>query len=189
MAVTGQPLMPLVGDYLAGKTHQRHHAPQEDVDFPVVGKAFQNPGADEPVVGVVEDDVGPQGVHQVIESLGGKALEKCVCVPAAPHAVYHLGTLQILAHHFIHGVDVVLAVAVDGDGDIAAAAVQGFHQTGQHGVLVAAVPALRDPDEMLILFCKPGDELPCLIPGAVVDKQHPALVADQPCGGQVVNLL
>ena len=189
MALAGQTLVALVAYGRTGKAHQRHHAAQEDVDLFIVRKALQHTGADEPVVGVVEDDVGPQGVHQVIESLGSKALEKCVCVPAAPHAVYHLGTLQILAHHFIHGVDVVLAVAVDGDGDIAAAAVQGFHQTGQHGVLVAAVPALRDPDEMLILFCKPGDELPCLIPGAVVDKEHPALVADQPCGGQVVNLL
>ena len=125
----------------------------------------------------------------MVKALGGEALEEGVCIAAAAHAVDHLGTVQILFNHLVHGVDVVLAVAVDGDGDIAAAAVQGFHQTGQHGVLVAAVPALRDPDEMLILFCKPGDELPCLIPGAVVDKQHPALVADQPCGGQVVNLL
>ena len=31
---------------------------------------------------------------------------------------------QNAVHHFIHGVDVVLTVAVDGDGDIAAVAVQ-----------------------------------------------------------------
>ena len=40
--------------------HQRHHAPQENVHLAVVGEAFQHPGADEPVVGVVEYDVCAQ---------------------------------------------------------------------------------------------------------------------------------
>ena len=121
MALARQPLVPLVGDDVAGKAHQRYHAAQEDVDLPVVRKAFQHPGADEPVVCVVEDDVGPQRVHQVVEALGGEPLEEGVGVPAAAHAVHHLRAVQILLHHLVHGVDVVLPVAVDGDGDVAAA--------------------------------------------------------------------
>ena len=57
MALTGKAFVTLVGDYLALEANQRHHAAQENVHFPVVGKAFQHTGADEAVVCVVEHDV------------------------------------------------------------------------------------------------------------------------------------
>ena len=188
MALAGQTLVALVAYGRTGKAHQRHHAAQEDVDLFIVRKALQHAGADEPVVGVVEDDVGPQSVHQVVEPLGGEPLEEGVGVAAAAHTVDHLGTVQILLHHLVHGVDVVLPIAVDGDGDVA---VVGFrlHQPGQHGVLVAAVPALGDADEVFIFLCEPADELPGGIMGAVVDEEHPALVADKALFGQRLELL
>ena len=40
-------------------------------------------------------------------------------------------------YHFIHGVDVILPVTVDGDGDVCH--VLGRHQPSQQGILVAAV--------------------------------------------------
>ena len=125
----------------------------------------------------------------MVEALGGEPLEEGVGVAAAAHAVYHLGTVQILLHHLIHGVDVILPVAVDGNGDIAAAAVQRLHQACQYGILVAAVAALRNADEVLVLLCKALNELPGLILGAVVDEQHPAPVAHKAAGGKVVDLL
>ena len=116
----------------------------------------------------------------MVEALGGEPLEEGVGVPAAAHAVDYLGAVQILFDHLIHGVDVVLTVAVDGDGDVAAAAVERLHQPGQHGVLVAAVPALGDADEVIILRGELLDEGPGGVAGAVVDEEHPALLATRP---------
>ena len=181
--------MALVGDNLVREAHQRHHAPQKDVDFLVIGKALQHAGADETVIGMVEHDICAQRVHDVVEAFGGEALEEGVGVPAAAHAVHHLGTVQILAHHLVHGVDVILTIAVDGDGDVAGAAVQGFHQTGQHSVLVAAVAALGDADKMLILFSKLLDEVPRFVPGTIVHEQHPAFFAHKTLCGKAVDLI
>ena len=188
MALAGQTLVALIVDGVAGVAHQRHHAPQENVHLAVVGEAFQHPGADEPVVGVVEYDVCAQRVHHMVEALGGEPLEEGVGVPAAAHAVDYLGAVQILFDHLVHGVDVVLTVAVDGDGDVAAAAVERLHQPGQHGVLVAAVPALGDADEVIILRGELLDEGPGGVAGAVVDEEHPALLADKARCGEVVYL-
>ena len=69
---------------------------------------------------------------------------------------------------------------VDGDGNIAAVAVQCLHQPRQHGVLVAAVAALGDADIVLVLCGKALDQLPRFVAGAIVDKEHPAFIADQP---------
>ena len=188
MALAGQPLVPLVGDGVAGIAHQRHHPAQEDVHLAVVGKAVQHPAADEAVIGVVEDDVRPQQVHQVIKALGGKALEKGVGVPAAAHPVDHLGPGKVFADHLVHGVDVVLPVAVDRDGHIHPV-LPRFHQPGQHGGLVAPVAALADADEMLVGFGKLADQPPGIVPAAVVDKADPAFFTDQAGGGQIAHLL
>ena len=188
VALAGQTLVPLVGHGIAGKAHQRHHPPQEDVHLAVVGKAVQHPAADEAVVGVVEHDVRPQQVHQVVKPLGGKALEKGVGVPAAAHPVDHLGPGQVFADHLVHGVDVVLAVAVDGDGHVRAV-VPGLHQPGQHGGLVAPVAALADADVVLVLAGKLADQLPGGVPAAVVHKADPAFAAHQARRGQVLHLL
>ncbi len=92
MALTGQTLVALVEHLFALEAHQRHHAAQEDVDLLVVGKAFQHPGADQAVVGVIEHDIRTKGVHHMVKALGGEPLEEGIGVPAAAHAVDHLGT-------------------------------------------------------------------------------------------------
>ena len=58
----------------------------------------------------------------------------------------------------------------------------------QHGVLVAAVAALGNADIVLILRGKALDQFPCFVAGAIVDKEHPAFIADQPLCGQTVDL-
>ena len=45
--------------------------------------------------------------------LGSEPLEEGIGVPAAAHAVDHLGTVQILFNHLVHGVDVVLTITVE----------------------------------------------------------------------------
>mgnify|MGYP000503182267 CR=1 FL=1 len=162
MALTGQPLVPLVEHLLTLKAHQRHHAAQEDVDLLVVGKAVQHPGADEPVVGVVEHDIRAKGIHQVVEALGSEPLEEGVGVPAAAHAVNHLGTVQIFLHHLVHGVDVILTIAVNGDGDVAVVGA-GLHQARQHGVLLAPVRLWELPMKCASCFAKPQMTLPGLV--------------------------
>ena len=73
-------------------------------------------------------------------------------------------------------VDIILAIAINGNGDIAM--VLCFHQTGKHGVLMAAVAALGDADVMFILLCQVTDDFPGFIPGTIVDKEDTAAVAD-----------
>ena len=123
----------------------------------------------------------------MIKALGGEPLKEGIGVPAAAHAVDHLGTVQIFLHHLVHGVDVILTIAVNGDGDVAVVGA-GLHQARQHGVLMAPVPALGNADKMRILLCKAADELPGLVAGAIVDEQHPALVADHAFFGEAGDL-
>ena len=137
---------------------------------------------------MVEHDVRTQSVHHVIKALGGEPLEEGVRIAAATHTVDYLGTVQILFYHLVHGVDVILTITVDGNGNIAGAAVQRLHQTGQHGVLVAAVAALGNADIVLVLRGKILDQLPCLILGAVVHEQHPALFTHKALCGQRMDL-
>ena len=186
VAFPGDPLVPLIGHHRALEAHQRHHAPQVEVDFPELGELLQGAGAHQPVVGVVVHHLGPHGVEQLVEPFGGEPLEKGVAGAAAAHAVDDLAAVPVGVHHPVHGVDVVLAVAVDGDGDVAA--VLGFHQPGQHGVLVAPVAALADADIVRVACGQAADDLPGPVLRPVVDKQHPAVGADFAGGGQVGDL-
>ena len=65
---------------------------------------------------------------------------------------------------------------------------QRFHQARQYGVLVAAVAALRDADEVLILRGKALNELPGLVAGAVVYEQHPAFLAHKALCSEALDL-
>ena len=87
MTLAGDPLGPLIIDAGALKADQRHHAAQEDVDLLEVGKLAQRPAAHQPIIGMVEDDLRAQPVHQMVKALGSKPLEKGVGVPLGTHAV------------------------------------------------------------------------------------------------------
>ena len=110
----------------------------------------------------------------MVEALGGEPLEEGVGVPAAAHAVDYLGAVQILFDHLVHGVDVVLAVAVDGNGHVGQ--VLGGHQARQQSVLMAAVAGKADAPVMLVRFSQASDDVPGLILGTVVDEQYAAFV-------------
>ena len=187
MALAGQPLVALVIDAGALEAHQGHHAPQEDVHFFVVGQLVQHPAAEEPVVGVVKDDVRSHPVHEMVEALGGEPLEEGVGIPLGAHPVHHLAALMVGFDHLIHGVDVVLPVAVDADGDVAPAA--GLHQATQQGVLVAPVAGKAEPLEMLVFGAETLDEGPGVILAAVVDEHHPAGRGDEALADQAFQFL
>ena len=126
---------------------------------------------------MIVDHLGPHGVEQLVKALGGEALEKGVGVPLVAHAVHHLAVVVAVGiHHGVHGVDVILAVAVDGDGDVAF--VPRLHQPGQNGVLMAPVAALADAKIMGVAFGQIADNLPGAVFGTVVHKEHAAVRAD-----------
>ena len=187
MAFAGDPFVPLVGNDRALEADKRHHAAQVEVDLLKLGKLLQSAGAHQAVVGMVIDDLGPHRVEKFVKPFGREALEKGIGIPLGTHAVNNLAAVAVGVHHCVHRVDVVLAVAVDRDCDIAA--VFGFHQTGQHGVLVAAVAALADADVVRVAVCQLGDDLPCFILRTIVDKEHPAFGADFSGGSQICNFL
>lgn len=90
VALPGDALCPLVVDRSTLKAHQGDHATEEDIHFFKVGELLEDPAADQAVVSVIEDHFCPHPVHQLVEALGGKALEEGVCVPLAADTVDYL---------------------------------------------------------------------------------------------------
>ena len=187
MALAGDPFVPLIEDRGAFKADQREHPPQKKVDFPVVFKGAEDLRRDEPVIGVIVDDLCPHIIHQFIEALRRHPLEPGVRVPAGTHAVDDLTAVQVLAHHLVHGVDVILAVTVDRDRDVAV--LLGLHQAGEHSVLMPPVAALGNAQKVRVFPRKRLDDLPGPVPGSVVYKQHPAFVRDQRFFHQIPDLV
>ena len=187
MALAGETLRPGVGHAGALEAHQGDHAPEEQIHFPEVGKLLQHPGADEPVVGMVIDHLGPHHGQELVEALGSGPFEEGVRLPTGADAVDHLAAVMVGIHHGVHGVDVILPVTVDGDGDVAL--VLGLHQSGQDSVLVAPVAALADAQVMLVLAGQVTNNVPGFVLAAVVDEEDTAVLTNFACGGQGFDLI
>ena len=125
---------------------------------------------------MVEHRLRPHEIHHPVEALGGEALEEGVLFPGGAHAVDHIAPGVVLLHHGVHRVNVVLEVGVHGDGHVAP--LLRRHQPRQQGILVPPVAGEIRPAEQGAPAMQPGDELPRPVPGAVVDKQHPAPLRD-----------
>ena len=186
VALAGDPLVALIEDRSTLETDQREHSSQKEVHFPIVFKCAEDLCRDEPVIGVIVDDLCPHIIHQFIEALRRHPLEPGVRVPAGTYAVDELASVQVLAHHLVHGVDIVLAVTVDRDRDVAV--LLGLHQAGEHSVLMPPVAALGNAQKVRVFPRKRLDDLPGPVPGAIVYKQHPAFVRDQRLFLQVPDL-
>ena len=187
MALTCNALVALVGYAGRLKANQRHHTAQEEVYLFELGKLLQYAGAHQAVVSVVVHHLSPHGVQQFIKTFGGKTFKESIGIALTAHTVHHIAAVPISIHHAVHGVDVVLAVAIDGNCDVAA--VFCLHQACQHCVLVPTVAALADTDIVFITGRQLVDDLPGAIPRAIIHKQHPAVGADLPCRCQVVDFL
>ena len=117
---------------------------------------------------MVKDNLGAHRVQQLVEALRRKALEKGVGLALAAHAVHNITAVAVGVHHAVHCVDIVLPIAVDGNGDVATAL--SLHQARQYGVLVAAVAALADADIVCIAGRQLVDDFPRAVLGAIVHK-------------------
>jgi hypothetical protein len=72
-----------------------------------------------------------------------------LCIALAPHTIHNIVPIQILLHHLIHSVDIVLPVTVYGNRYIAG--VLRLHETSENGILMSTVPALGYADKVLVL--------------------------------------
>ena len=123
---------------------------------------------------MIEHHIRPQRLHHFVKTLGGGSFEPGVRLALGAHAVHHVHARQVFVDHRVHGVDVVLAVAVDGNGHVGQ--VLGGHQARQQSVLMAAVAGKADSPVMLVRFSQASDDVPGLILGTVVDEQYAAFV-------------
>ena len=177
MGFAGHSFRPGIVNAGTGKAYQRNHTPKEQIDLAETGELPQYPAGDQAVIRMVKHNLHAHGVQEPVEAFGGEAFEKSIGLSGGTHTVDNLVACVVLTHHLVHGVDVILSVAVDGNGDVTA--VKRFHQSGQHSVLVTAVAALGNAEVMLILFGQLCDQLPGSVPAAVVHEQNPAVFRDQ----------
>ena len=154
------------------KSYQRNQTPQKKIDLFKIRKFLQHSGTDQPVVCMVVNDLRPEQRKKFVKTLGGKPFEKGIRLSGGAHAVYNFTAVKICIHHRIHGIDVILAICIDGNCYIAQ--VSCFHQPSQHSILMTSVTALRDAQKNLILFRQLLDNLPGGIFTAVIDKQYTA---------------
>ena len=186
MALARDALRAGIADGSALEADQRHKAAQEQVDLAEVCKFLQYTRADEPVVRVVIHDLRAHRGEEFIKALRGEALEEGVRLAAGAHTVHDLTAVEIRVDHRVHGVDVVLSVAVDGNRDVAVLA--RLHESGKDRVLVAAVAALADADIVLVPFGKLRNDLPRPVAAAVVDEHDPTLGTYFTHSGKLVYL-
>ena len=179
-------LVALVVDARAPEANERHHAAQEQVDLAELGERVEGAGAQEAVVGVVVDAFHAHRGEQAVEGLRGEALEERVRLAARADAVDDVAAVEVGVDHGLHRGDVVLAVAVDRDGGVAAAA--RLHEAAEQGVLVAAVARQRAAAEGGVGRRQALDELPGAVPRAVVDEQDVARRVDLALGDEVLEL-
>ena len=187
VAFSGNAFMPVIGNTGTLEPDQRHHAAQIQIDFFESGKFMQRTGAHQTIISVIIYDLSAHGIEQLIEALCRNALEEGVCITGCAHAVDNLTAVEIGIHHAVHGIDIVLPVTVNGNGDITA--VHAFHKPGQHGVLVTAVSALGNALEMRILLREGRDDVPGSVPAPVIDEENPAVFRNLAGCGQVLELL
>ena len=150
MRLSCQSFVALIINLGARKTNQGNHAPKEQVHFLKIGEFLQHPGGNQPVIGMIINYFNPHFIQQFIETLCGKPFEKGICRSFTPHPINNLITCQILVHHLVHRIDIILPITIDGNGDITE--ILGFHQSCQHRILMSAISALGDANKMFIFL-------------------------------------
>ena len=187
MTLPGNTLCTGVGHGGTREAHQRDHTPQVEIHFTEIGKFLQYPCTHQAIIRMVIYHFRSHGRQYFIKTLRRKTFKKAVRFPAGTHPVDDIIAVEIGIDHLIHGVDVILPVTINGNGDIAT--VFRLHQASEYRILMPPVAALRDADIMPILFGQAADDLPGLIPAAVVDKQYPTVFADLSGCGKILNFL
>ena len=122
---------------------------------------------------MIVDCVTAKLVHKLVEEQGTAALEKTVRMPVRAHTVHDISPVFVGFYHVVHGVYVILAVAVNAYGNVSLG--PGFHETCEQSVLVTEVARQTEAAKVLIPFTQRGHNLPGAVGGTVVDKKYAAV--------------
>ena len=107
------------------------------MDFLIVLEFFEDSGGYQAVVRMVGDDLGTEEFHDLIEEFREQHLQRLIACTFLADGIDDLIAFFVSFEHFIDRADIVLSVAIQRNGHIAA--VLGFHQSCQQGVLMSAV--------------------------------------------------
>ena len=140
-------------------------------------------GAHETEVRVVVDEARAEEPHYFIVGAGGVALHEGVRRPARAHAADYVRARGALFRHRVYGPHVVLQIGVYGDGD--GAALPRAHEPLGEGRLMPAVAVKPEPGEARVALVGLADKLPGPVGGAVVHKEHPAVVGGIAARGEL----
>ena len=157
------------------EAHQRDKASQEEVYLLILAQLLHDSVGKQAVIRMVIDGLNAHGGHELVKALGSDTLEECVRITLAAHAVNHITAIKISVHHIVHGVDIVLTVAVDRNCHITL--VDRVHKPCQHCILMSPVAALGNTLEMHVPLSQTADNVPCLILAAVIYEKNAAVIA------------
>ena len=187
MAFARNALVALVRDAGGLEPDQRNHPAQIQVYFTEFRQFLQGTAGNQAIIRVIKHNLRAHCAEQLVEAFRREALEERVGITLGAHAVDDFAAVKVRIHHRVHGVDIVLPVAVDADGDVAA--VFRLHQPCPDRPLVPSVAALRNALEARVFRGQRRDNLPRLVLAAVVDEQNAALVADFPRVCELTHLV
>ena len=174
MAFSGNPFSPRIIRSRTRISNQRDHPPQKQIDFLKLRKGLQYFRREQSVIGMVEYTFDTHPLHHLIKVFCGKAFEKCVRITVITYTIDHFVSLLIQLNHLIHRIYIILSVTVNGNGNITA--ILRFHQSGKHRILVPVVAALADSGKMFIPRRQSANNLPGIIPAAIIDKKYSAVL-------------
>ncbi len=110
---------------------------------------------------MIEYYLGSHCIQQLIKTLCRKPLEERIRITLASDSVDNLISLKILINHFAHSCNIILTIAIYGNGNITF--VSRIHQTSQYYILMSAVSALGYSNKMFISLSQIRNNLPCFI--------------------------
>ena len=136
---------------------------------------------------MVKDDFRPHAPEEPVEAFRRKAFEEAVRVSLVPACVDHFIAFGIGINHLVHGIYVVLPVAINGNAYIAV--IFRFKQSGEQCVLMPPVPRQGNSLVAGILRRKPLYNIPRAVGAAVIDKEDAAVFVDFMLGAELYKLV
>ena len=105
--------MALITDASALKADQRHHPPQEQIDFPKFGEFLRGATAHQAIIRMAKDDLSAHELKKMEKTLRREALEECIGISLGANAIDNFAIIMICVHHRIHGIDIILSIAIN----------------------------------------------------------------------------
>ena len=130
-------------------------------------------------------NIHAHGHHQTVKTLGCKFFEKRILFPGTADTVNDIAALVVLVHEFFDDMHIVLKIRVHGNRHVRI--LLGRHQPGQQRVLMSLIPGKLQSQKQRILGVQVFNDVPGLILGTVIDKEHPALPGNFPPIHEVIK--